>query len=979
MSHFGQVVSPVLVGREELIERADQHIAEAAAGRGTLLLLAGEAGIGKSRLMDAIALRAKAAGFKTAGGFVAPQDHDVPAASLLDLARSLTRMPAFGALGSELLAIAEAAINAPNTSRRLLVRSVADRIATASGEPTLLSFDDLQWTDDLSLEILTELARVARDRRLLIVAAYRNDALRAGSLLREWRSRLLTQRLGEEARLEPLNLEETGRIADLILASGQPAPLAVVRALHERTDGVPLHIEELLGALPLEQRADSRAILDVAVPDTLEDAILQRVAQLSRDAQAVARAGSVIGRCFVPEVLAAIMDIEPETLDGPLQELIECDVLSPPGLRGLFDYRHQVLRDALYSSLTMRERRRLHARAAEFGRKLEGASSIHASLHFERAGMRGEAFQSALQGAREAAGLSSHREAVELFRRSVDNMPADLPIAKQAAIRAEYAVEAAAIEENELAVAAANAARAGYLEAGDSLGAARILHVLIGIDRREARPLDERLAAIEMALAEVESLPEGRPTEQVRGAILAELAQAALDGLDLVRADFALTLAQRAVELAGDAALRLDVASVAGMFEAISGGVESGLDRMGAAALEARTHGFEDAGVTAYRNASVMAGRLMEQRRAKAWIDEGLRYADGIEQSHCAHVMRSTGGLVAWAEGRWEDALRLGQQSVVERGCAQGTGMGHWPIGYVALGRGDFDEAREHLGKALDFGSRSGVADFELAALWGLAELGLVADRSDDAVGSTQRGLDLAVARGERARFVPFVVTGVRARLESGLPDDAVHFAHDATEHLAGTGALAAPTIEHANGLLALAAGSLTSARASFERAMRGWDARDRAWEGAWVRLDLAGALLRSNRHSDAAGVLADARRRAQDLLSRPLLERVAGLERQALGHASTDEPWRPLTIREFEVARLIGAGRTNAEIAAELTIAPKTVSAHVEHVLAKLDMRRRAEVATWVASVRRPGRPPIAPVSRSVDQPASARRLVAS
>ena len=76
-------------------------------------------------------------------------------------------------------------------------------------------------------------------------------------------------------------------------------------------------------------------------------------------------------------------------------------------------------------------------------------------------------------------------------------------------------------------------------------------------------------------------------------------------------------------------------------------------------------------------------------------------------------------------------------------------------------------------------------------------------------------------------------------------------------------------------------------------------------------------------------------------------------------GHTIQDEPWRPLTIREFEVARLIGAGRTNGEIAAELAIAPKTVSAHVEHVLAKLDMRRRAEVATWVATVRRPGRVP--------------------
>jgi DNA-binding CsgD family transcriptional regulator len=959
MPRYAQLVSPVLVGRDELLGLADDHLSEAAAGWGTLLLLAGEAGIGKSRLMDAIEQRAKAAGFNTAGGFVAPQDRDVPAAAVLDMARSMARMPTLAELGHELLALAEAAISAPHAGRRILVHSVVDRIATLGAEPTMLLFGDLQWADDLSLEILTELARVARDHRLLLVAGYRNDAVQAGSLLREWRSRLLTQRLGEELRLEPLNLEETGRMAALILATGEPAPEEVVRALFERTDGVPLHIEELLGALPAEQRADRRAILDVAVPDTLEDAVLQRVSQLSPEAQAVARAGSVIGRSFVPEVLADVMDVPLDTLDAPLGELVDAHVLTAPGIRGAFDFRHQVLRDTLYASLTMRERRRLHARAAEFGRALEGASAAHASVHYERAGMRGEAFRSALLGAREAARLSSHREAVGLYRRSLDNLPTDLAISERAAILEAYAIEAAAIEENELAVSSANEARARYQDGRDAQGAVRILPILIGIERREARPLDGRIASIEAALAEVDALPGGPDTEHVRGAILVELAQVALDGLDLDRAEAALVAAGRAALLAEDEALRLDVTSVSGMLEAISGRADHGLDRIAQAAHDARTRGYEDAGVTAYRDASVVAARLMEYRRARASIDEGLRYADAIEQSHCAHVMRSTDALVAWAQGRWEDALRVGRQSVTDRGCAQGSGMGHWPLGYVTLGRGDLESAGEHLEIALEFGRQSGVADFELAALWGLAELAILAERLDDAVGLTQRGLDLALARGERARFVPLIVTGVRARLGTGLPDDAGRFAQAAEEHLAGTGPLSAPAIEHANGLLALAAGSLTLARASLERAMRGWDARSRAWESAWVRLDLAAGLVRSNRHADAAGVLADARRRAQDLQSRPLLDSVAALERRARGHAIPDEPWRPLTIREFEVARLIGAGRTNGEIAAELAIAPKTVSSHVEHVLAKLDMKRRAEVATWVATISRPGRLP--------------------
>src|SRR5665811_555768 len=167
-----------------------------------------------------------------------------------------------------------------------------------------------------------------------------------------------------------------------------------------------------------------------------------------RDRQAAARAGAVIGRCFVPDVLAGILDVPAEALDAPLQELVDSFVLDPPGLRGLYDFRHQLLRDALYSTIPSWERRRFHARAGEFGAQLEGASEIHASLHYERAGLRRQAFDAAVAGAREAAGLSAHREAFELYRRAVANMPDDRDAGDRGALLDAFAVEALAIEEN---------------------------------------------------------------------------------------------------------------------------------------------------------------------------------------------------------------------------------------------------------------------------------------------------------------------------------------------------------------------------------------------------------------------------------------------------------------------------------------------------------------------------------------------------
>jgi predicted ATPase len=230
MPRIGARLSPILIGRDDLLDLAERRLEEGAAGRRQFVLLAGEAGIGKSRLLGAIETKARAAGFRTAGGFLAPQDRDVPAASILDMARSMTRYEPWIQLGQSLLRLADENITAPQPRRRVLVLQAVDLIAAALDGPTMLAFDDLQWADDLSLEILTELARATHDRPLLLVGAYRTDELSPDALLREWRARLLTQRIAEEARLAPLNREQTALMTTLILDTGLPAPRDVVGA-----------------------------------------------------------------------------------------------------------------------------------------------------------------------------------------------------------------------------------------------------------------------------------------------------------------------------------------------------------------------------------------------------------------------------------------------------------------------------------------------------------------------------------------------------------------------------------------------------------------------------------------------------------------------------------------------------------------------------------------------------------------------------
>ena len=399
---------------------------------------------------------------------------------------------------------------AEHAQRRRLVMETVELILGALPGPTMLSFEDLQWSDDVSLEIIAELARRSRDRQLLLTGDYRTEDVPRGTSLRQWRSRLITQRIAEELRLMPLDADETALVTTLLLDTGLPAPRDVAAAVYERTDGIPLHIEELLGALSAEARVDGTAIREAGVPDTIEDAVLVRLARLSPEAQATARAGAVIGRCFVPDVLAGIMDVPPDALEAPLQELVDEFVLDPPGLRGLYDFRHQLLRDALYRTIPASDRRKFHARAGEFGARLEGASEIHASVHYERAGLRREAFEAALAGAREAARLSARREAFELYRRAVDNMPDDLDPAERAAILTDYAEQAASIEEHDAAVWAAERLGRGLsIELGrPAAGDQRALALVWTIARREARPLAERQAMLRALWAELAGLDD---------------------------------------------------------------------------------------------------------------------------------------------------------------------------------------------------------------------------------------------------------------------------------------------------------------------------------------------------------------------------------------------------------------------------------------------------------------------------------------
>jgi predicted ATPase len=222
-------------------------------------------------------------------------------------------------------------------------------------------------------------------------------------------------------------------------------------------------------------------------------------------------------------VLAGILDRPLPELEPTLEELVDAAILYPFDYidHGYYDFRHQLLRDAIYGAVPPSQLRRFHAQAAEFVMALESSSIVHASRHYERAGLRPQAFRASLAAAEEASRISARQEAYELYQRAISNLPPDLPLAEQASIYERLADAAGAIERNQECAMAAARARELYLEAGMPLQAACQLLNISNMSARDGMPHEDAAADTERALAEINAQPESEERERARAAAMA--------------------------------------------------------------------------------------------------------------------------------------------------------------------------------------------------------------------------------------------------------------------------------------------------------------------------------------------------------------------------------------------------------------------------------------------------------------------------
>jgi DNA-binding CsgD family transcriptional regulator len=347
------------------------------------------------------------------------------------------------------------------------------------------------------------------------------------------------------------------------------------------------------------------------------------------------------------------------------------------------------------------------------------------------------------------------------------------------------------------------------------------------------------------------------------------------------------------------------------------------------------------------------ASVLVEYELADRWLREGIAYAERVERFNDRHYMAAHLGHVRWATGDWAGALTEARHALADgRGGITTRITALHVLGYVHLGRGSYPDAVAALAEAATLGEGMNELQRTSPAWWGLAEAALRQGDPAAALGWCAKGFAASARVRDAAYLFPYVVTGTRAHLAVQDPTGAHAWLEQTAALLRDRnipGTLAA--IDHAEGLIHLHEGLTGKARVELDRAAAAWSARQRFWEGTQILLDQARCAARSRRPAEAAILTAEAAARMASLgvavAPRPVSPA------SALSGGSAQPALPALSAREREVARLVATGATNREIASMLSIAPKTVAAHVEHILAKLGVSRRAQIATWAATQR--------------------------
>ena len=977
------------VGRVREVSRLEQLLEQALVGSAAGVLVAGDAGVGKTRLTAELVRRAEERGVVAVVGHCV----DLGAGGLpyLPFAEAFTDVARAGDVpdADDVARAASAAVRSVALERPVLYRvtgrveqspvdeagermplyeAVLDALhaVTDGVAPMLLVLEDLHWADASTRDLLRFVLSRLSDERLLVVGTYRTDDLHRRHPLRPLLAELVRLPRVERVDVAPFDPDE---LRDYLrMLHGGQVPEAVVEDIRGRSEGNAYYAEELLAAADEAPDGGHRR---VALPEQLADVLLARLERLPQGVQQVARVASVAGRRVQDGLLRAAVGMPILEVDEALREAVAHHVLVPDG-SDRYVFRHALLQEAVYGDLLPGERVRLHATYARLlAEQGDGASAADLARHCMAALDLPGALAASVRAADEAVAVLAPAEALAHYEQALQlwsAVPAGSRPVGLDAVTLTLRAATAAGSSGELDRAVALAAEAVTLAAaGDPAVQAhargRLAHHLYEDDRRS-----EALREI----ACVRELLEGSGPSPVRVWAAAIEARIATN-----RGHLAVTrsLVEPAVEEArtlGLAAAEADLLISLALNESEAGVVEGAAQRLSQATQRAQSAGDPGVALRAVYNLGINRIDSGDLAGARTTLEEGLAQAERAGMALTVYGIESLLMLLQALvlAGEWDVALATAARAGARAPKAQREWIASplmpvhvardpqrgleltaslvpqaelqpWSSHTVLAPHADAQRLLGDYTGAVSTVRRTVEIKTETGDEWGLGQLvvlavglGALADAAAaTAVREDEGELELLRAQGlefvERARLV--AVRG-HPRLGTLGPEGRAWLARAEAE-AARLDGVDEPEI--------------------WEQVVAEFDVVHR-YEAARSRRYLAEALVARGDRAAAADHARRARETAVALHARPLREALDALARRTrLDLGGGPATSSVLTPREQEVMRLVAQGLTNRQIGRRLFISEKTASVHVSNVLAKLGATGRTEA---VAIVHRRG-----------------------
>lgn len=941
-------IDEALIGREQERRDLERAASAAAEGRGALILVSGEAGIGKTSL---VRQAVEASGLLLLEGR-AYQGMPLPYGPL-DMALREQRVSGFDGLRAmERLADGRPFEPEPGPMERDRAAQFealrTGMVEIAGRQPVALFLDDLHWADHATLELLPALAGALERTRLLIIGAYRNDEIARGHPLRRLRAELRRAGRLREIAIEPLSAAQTARLVEQVLGA-KPGP-ALAAALYDRTEGVPFFVRELAGELATGERL-SRSLEGLTLetddalplPESVRDLVGLQTEGLDNRARRLLDVAAVAGQEFSLEMVMAVA----QGSEAGLSTLLERGLLSESG-EAWAAFRHALTWEACYLDIPWSQRRAIHRELATYLEAIGETPAIVAEHWL--AGREQERARKALIAAAElSCRAHAYRDAGVALRRALELWPDGVEEPERRDMLERQGMCAELSGDVAEAIRAWRETASAHQQAGDRRKLAAAESRLAGVYELRGdweRALAAREASATAFAAEGDF---GRSaTERLLAAV--HLRTAACNSAALAQIEAAKPEAERS----GRIDLQARLLGLEGNVRARLGDTTTGVEMVRGALALALAHELTGAVAEIYHRLADALEHVGDYAGAQDAYYGAYAYCEAHEIQPTGKLCMACLSVVLRQIGEWGQALDVCRDVLADANSNQhAQAAAGSTIGLLHALGGNARSARPLLVEAVAVARRVKLSAAEMLAIWGLAIVDDLSGRPDAAVGRCRDLLE----RWEHTEDVHFVLPALRWAVtlcaERGAEAETRACAAALARIAADSGQVEAlATLAHALGETSLLDGSPEQAVAQFIQSLDLLRDVQAPFDRALTERRAGNALAVVGQREAAVERLVSGYRMAQKLGARPLAEQItrdlAALGEpieQHLGRRAAERmAYAGLSRRELEVLRQVSVGRTSREIGQQLFISPRTVEMHVQSILAKLDCRSRAE-----------------------------------